>query len=71
MNSILRVCEKKYYSTLLEQNVNNTKATWNVLNRILKRGSNVSQLPSEFINGKSVIKDKKVLQTALMISLLI
>ena len=37
LTSILRYCEKKYYSDLLVKYSNNIKKTWSVLNDIIKK----------------------------------
>ena len=37
LTTILRASEKKYYTTLLEENKRNTKATWKILNRVIRK----------------------------------
>ena len=39
LTSILRFCEKKYYSDLLVEHSSNVKKTWGVLNEIIKKRS--------------------------------
>lgn len=53
--NILRVNEKKYYHSILEQLQNNTKETWKILNGIIKNGKKGNVLPNYFTN-----KDKAV-----------
>ena len=56
MTTVLRFAEKEYYSSKLEQCKHNIKATWNVLNTVIKKQMSSSELPSEFedSNGKTV-----------------
>ena len=48
LTSILRYCEKKYFSDLLEQNKNNIKATWSILNTIMNKKVSINTLPNDF-----------------------
>ena len=60
LTSVLRNCEKGYYSNLLAKYRNNIKETWKILNGIIKgkRGSS-SDYPDSFIHANTIIKDKK------------
>ena len=39
LTSILRQCEKEYYSNLLEENKQNIKETWKIINKLLNKKS--------------------------------
>ena len=58
--NIKRFCEKKYYSDLLENNKNNIKETWKILNTIINKKTKSSAYPEHFTdsNGR-IISDKK------------
>ena len=59
LTSILRHCEKSYYGTILEQNRNDIKATWSVLNSVIKNQSVSRSMPNEFENANGhIIKGK-------------
>ena len=54
LTSILRYSQKKYYANLLENNRTNIKATWDVVNSVIKKRNN-SNFPNVFShNGKSI-----------------
>ena len=50
LTTILRNCEKKYISNLLEKNKFNTKNTWEVLNNYIKKKKSHSIFPDHFKN---------------------
>ena len=59
LTSILRVSEKMHYSKLLEQNVNNSKGTWKILNNVLKPNQGPTCTPNEFVSeDKNIVKGK-------------
>ena len=50
----MRFSQKQYYANLLENNRNNIKATWDVVNSVIKKRNN-SNFPNVFSqNGKSI-----------------
>ena len=59
LTSILRYCEKQYYSKLLEESKNNTKETWKIIKNLLNKKSKKSYYPSEFKNNGSTISGNK------------
>ena len=50
LTSILRACEKKYYNDLIIQNKSDIKATWRIINSVVKNKDH-PQLPVEFKNS--------------------
>ena len=50
LTSIKRFCKKKYYNELLENNKNNVKRTWKVINEILNKQVKQSDYPDIFKN---------------------
>ena len=55
ITSILRYCEKQYYSDLLKANKNNTE-TWKIINDLLnKKSSTMSSYPTEFMKNGAII----------------
>ena len=42
LTSVIKFAEKQYYSDVLEKNNNNIKATWDIVNSIIKRKSTQS-----------------------------
>ena len=60
LTSILRQCEKDYYSNLLEESKQNIKETWKIINKLLnKKSTKKSSYPSEFKNNGSTISGNK------------
>ena len=59
LTSILRYCEKEYYTNLLECQKNNVKGTWKVLNKIIRKKNTSSKFPESFKDKNNVISDKK------------
>uniref|UniRef100_A0A1A8GC74 Helentron 4 helitron-like transposon replicase/helicase/endonuclease n=1 Tax=Nothobranchius korthausae TaxID=1143690 RepID=A0A1A8GC74_9TELE len=55
--SIIKRQKKEYYSKLLEDNKNNTRATWGIINNVIKRNKIASTVPNYFENGQSEISD--------------
>ena len=59
LTTILRNCERNYYSNLLEKHKNNVKETWKVLNSVInKTKSNDSNFPDTFQDGDKTLCDK-------------
>ena len=57
---IKRFCEKAYYSKLLEDNKNNIKETWKILNDIMNKKSKKTTNPQNFIDSEgNTITDEK------------
>ena len=55
LTSILRYCEKHFYSNLLEKSRNNVRATWDIVNGIIKNKS-ISNIPNVFVqDGKNIV----------------
>ena len=48
LTSVKRFCEKVYYSSLIENNKNDIKATWKTLNKIISKAKSTSNYPDEF-----------------------
>ena len=59
LTTILRFCEKKYYSDLLIEHSNNVKKTWSVINKILKKRKNNANDQEKFIGENSQIVTHK------------
>ena len=59
LTSILRNCEKNYYINLLEQEKNNVKGTWKILNTIIRKGKRSSNYPDSFTHNGATVKNKK------------
>lgn len=60
LTSILRQCEKEYYSNLLEESKQNIKETWKIINKLFnKKSTKNSSYPSEFKNNGSTISGNK------------
>ena len=56
LTSILRYCEKQYYSDLLKIHKNNMKETWKIINDLVnKKSSTRLPYPTEFIKNGSII----------------
>lgn len=53
---IMRKCKKEYYNKILENNKNNTKGLWNVLNSIIRNGSRNNSYPQYFVDNDKTIK---------------
>ena len=51
----MRICKKEHYNKILENNKNNIKGIWSVLNSIIRHGSTNTSYPQYFIdNGKTL-----------------
>ena len=57
LTSILRYCEKQYYSDLLKINKNNMKETWKIINDLVNNNNIFHKviLPTEFMKNGSII----------------
>lgn len=45
---IIRKCKKEYYNNLLENNKNDSKGTWNIINKIIRKSTNKPSYPNHF-----------------------
>ena len=61
ITSILRSCERQFYSDLLEENKNNIKGIWRVINYLLNTKSADKSFPSEFIKDGVTITGNKTI----------
>ena len=53
--SLIKQAEKTHYRTVFQSSTGNIKATWKIINNILKRKKSCSSLPDEFlIDGRKV-----------------
>ena len=59
---IIRRCKKDYYNKLLEKNKNNIKGTWNILNKIIRKGTNSNNTNSFIEKGKSITKMNEIVE---------
>ena len=60
LTSILRQCEKEYYSNLLEESKQNIKETWKIVNKLLnKKSTKNPSYSSEYKNNGSTIPGNK------------
>ena len=59
LTSILRLTEKMYYSTLLEQQRNNVKGTWKILNKVINKKYNKPTYPEYFLKNNKRISKKE------------
>ena len=59
LTSILRLTEKTYYSTLLEQQRTNVKGTWKILNKVIKKIYNKPTYPEYFLKNNTRISKKE------------
>ena len=61
LNDVIRQCKREYYESLLSRQQNNVKGTWKILNEIIRKKGNVSNIPESFVDSKDghVINDKK------------
>ncbi len=55
---IIRRHKKEYYGDLLNKNRNNMKATWGIINSVIKNDKIKSVLPNYFVKNKYDIDDK-------------
>lgn len=42
----MRMCKKEYYNKILDNNKNNMKGLWNILNSIIRNGTKNKKLKS-------------------------
>ena len=59
LTSILRLTEKTYYSTLLEQQRKNVKGTWKILNKVINKKYNKPTYPEYFLKNDKRISKKE------------
>ena len=59
LTSVLGNCEKNDYIKLLEQEKNNVKGTWKILNTIIRKGKRCSNYPDSFTHKGATVKNKK------------
>lgn len=55
---IIRRHKKEYYGDLLNKNRNNMKATWGIINNVIKSDKIKSALPNYFVKNNYDIDDK-------------
>ena len=55
---IKRCCEKQYYSKLLSEKKNDIKATWKILNSVIKKKQPSSNDPDSFNDNGTKVTDK-------------
>ena len=53
LTNIKRFCEQEYYSNLLDENKNNIKETWKILNTIINKKSKNSAYPQQFNDNQN------------------
>ena len=51
LTGIMRIRKKEYYNEILENNKNNIKGIWNILNSIIRNGSRQTNYPEYFIDN--------------------
>ena len=56
LTSVIKFAEKQYYSDVLEKNNNNIKATWDIVNSIIKKKSTQSSVPNTFVYEGKIFK---------------
>ncbi len=54
----MRKCKKNYYDNLLENNKNNIKGTWDILNKLIRNKQKDIKYIDRFIDNGNVIEDK-------------
>ena len=59
LTKILRNAEKSFYNEQITNQKNNIKATWKLLNKVIRGTSNTDKLPEMFIENGREIRDKK------------
>ena len=59
LTTILRFCEKQYCTQVLDKYRDNVRQTWKVLNDVIKKKSNASNIPNEFISDEKIVKGRK------------
>ncbi len=63
LTSILRCSQKDNYRPLLTSQKGDIKATWTILNSVIKRGKCSSEYPKEFKMNNKLISDQKTIST--------
>ena len=59
LTSLMRILEKNYYRKLLDAQKGNSKATWKILNSIIKKNTLNSSIPDTFIKNNEKITARK------------
>ena len=59
LTKIMRNAEKSYYNEQLLKQKNNMKATWKILNEVIRGISTSSKIPDTFLEGNTEIHNKK------------
>lgn len=57
LTSILRLCEKDYFSKLIEEKKNDVKGTWRILNDIIRKKSCACDFPDTFVDENRIVTD--------------
>uniref|UniRef100_A0A3Q3KL62 Reverse transcriptase domain-containing protein n=1 Tax=Monopterus albus TaxID=43700 RepID=A0A3Q3KL62_MONAL len=55
LTEILRRCKKLYYSKILEDNKNNIRGTWNILNKLIRNSSRRCNYPQYFMDNDTQV----------------
>ena len=55
LTNIMRISKKEYYRKLIDNNKNNIKGLWNILNNVIGNGSRQVNYPHEFIENDMTI----------------
>ena len=58
LTSVIRFSERLHYNKLLEAHKSNIKATWQVLNSVIKKGVSDTGYPKEFAHNGKIVSDK-------------
>ena len=58
LTKILRNAEKMYYNKILDDQKQNSKETWKILNTIINKRQNESSYPDSFITGGITVSNK-------------
>ena len=58
LTTILRSAEKLYYNKILDDQKQNSKETWKILNTIINKRQNESSYPDSFITGGITVSNK-------------
>ena len=58
LTTILRSAEKMYYNKILDDQKQNSKETWKIVNTIINKRQNESSYPDSFITGGITVSNK-------------
>lgn len=54
---MIRRQKKEYYSGLLKKNRNNMKATWGIINNVIKNGTYLVKNNTSINDGKTIVNE--------------